>query len=148
MQTKYVLGFLFSLDKKQVALIEKRQPDWQAGFLNGIGGKIEPNELPLDAMIREFKEETGYEFTDWTAFNSLQGYNSGTKSWIVYTFRGFGDVDKVNTTESEIIYVVNVSDIRTLKVINNLQWLIPLALDTDEIFTHTEYNNFFNENQS
>ena len=37
----YVLGFLFSPDCKRVALIIKNRPDWQAGFLNGIGGKID-----------------------------------------------------------------------------------------------------------
>ena len=42
-----------------VALIRKNRPAWQAGKLNGIGGHIEPGEFPIDAMIREFYEETG-----------------------------------------------------------------------------------------
>jgi 8-oxo-dGTP diphosphatase len=45
MQT-YACGFLFSLDRTRVLLIRKRRPAWQAGRLNGVGGKIEPGETP------------------------------------------------------------------------------------------------------
>ncbi len=36
----YVVGFMFTEDEKQVVLIEKKRPEWQAGKLNGVGGKI------------------------------------------------------------------------------------------------------------
>ena len=55
----YVAGFAFSPDGENVALLTKARPEWQAGLMNGIGGKIEPGELPIDAMVREFQEETG-----------------------------------------------------------------------------------------
>ena len=55
--TEYVLGFAFTKDLKQVALIRKKRPEWQAGKLNGIGGKVNINEVPLLAMVREFQEE-------------------------------------------------------------------------------------------
>jgi hypothetical protein len=31
----YVAGFLFSADRKQVVLVEKINPEWQRGRLNG-----------------------------------------------------------------------------------------------------------------
>lgn len=55
----YVVGYAFRSDYGAVALIEKRKPAWQAGKLNGIGGKIEPGESPEAAMSREFLEEAG-----------------------------------------------------------------------------------------
>ena len=58
MQT-YACGFLFSLDRQRVLLIRKRRPAWQAGKLNGLGGKIEPGETPDAAARREVLEETG-----------------------------------------------------------------------------------------
>jgi 8-oxo-dGTP diphosphatase len=57
-KVRYVLGFAFDLQGR-VALIRKNRPDWQKDKWNGIGGKIEVDELPRDAMAREFLEETG-----------------------------------------------------------------------------------------
>jgi hypothetical protein len=50
--TKYVVGLAFD-DEGRVALIEKNRPAWQRGLLNGIGGKIEGDEMPVETMIRE-----------------------------------------------------------------------------------------------
>lgn len=55
---RFVLGFLFSEDGSRVLLVWKNRPAWQNGKLNGVGGKIEPGETPLQAMKREFLEET------------------------------------------------------------------------------------------
>ncbi len=68
---KYVIGFAFHNDS--VLLIEKLKPDWQRGRLNGVGGKIEPNELPLDAMQREFFEECGIitAHTQWEPYAQI-----------------------------------------------------------------------------
>ncbi|WP_164969449.1 hypothetical protein [Halarcobacter ebronensis] len=51
----YVTGFLFTKDFKHVVLIKKLNPEWQRGLFNGVGGKVEENEKPCDAMSREFK---------------------------------------------------------------------------------------------
>lgn len=53
----YTLTFAFH--DKYVLLIRKAKPDWQAGLLNGIGGKVEFGEGILQATRREFYEETG-----------------------------------------------------------------------------------------
>ncbi len=60
---RYVVGFLFDSAFEWVALIRKNRPAWQAGRLNGIGGKLEPGEDSIDAMVREFREETGLHVT-------------------------------------------------------------------------------------
>ena len=47
---EYVLAFIFDTKLNQILLIKKNRPDYQAGLLNGIGGKIEPNETPIKAV--------------------------------------------------------------------------------------------------
>lgn len=57
---KYVLAFIFDNNNfENILLIEKTKPAFLAGKYNGIGGKIEPNEFPIEAVAREVFEETG-----------------------------------------------------------------------------------------
>jgi 8-oxo-dGTP diphosphatase len=135
MKKYYVAGFLFSEDYSKIVLIKKNKPEWQAGFLNGTGGKIElTDDSPLFAMIREFKEETGYEVKTWQEFCKLSG-----KDWEVYFFKAVGDVTKVSTQESEEIVVIPISEYRRYPLIQNLNWLIPMALDEDKIKGQINY---------
>ncbi len=69
---EYVCGFMFSPDKKQVALIRKTKPEWQKDLLNGIGGKIESGESPHEAMVREFYEESGNTYV----WRKLESYST------------------------------------------------------------------------
>lgn len=132
--TKYVLGFMFDPLNKTVVLIRKKRPEWQAGLLNGVGGHIEPGELIDDAMVREFREETGVITApeSWCCFCTMTGAN-----WEVYCLRITTHSIGAVTTTDEAIEVVAVNDVITGRVstIPNLKWLIPLALDND--VTHT-----------
>jgi len=46
---------------RKYVFVVKNRPAWQAGLLNAPGGHIEDGETPLEACIREFKEETGIQ---------------------------------------------------------------------------------------
>ena len=82
----YCLGFAFSLDLKKVLTIRKKRPAWQAGRLNGIGGKQEPGETALQAMKRECLEETGVHIENWEYFATIEG-----PDFTVTCFRAFTD---------------------------------------------------------
>jgi len=126
----YVVGFLFSENEQSVLLIEKQRPDWQKGLWNGIGGHIEPEETPLQAIVREFKEETGIESTPvvWSNFLTCDYGDC-----IVYFFRAFAPyqwlTDAKNMTD-EVVGIWNLKAVHNSSiVISNLKWVIPLALD-------------------
>jgi len=123
----YVAGFYFSEDKARVVLIRKNKPEWQNGFLNAVGGKIEIEETPEQAMTREFKEEAGVTQTNWTRFCEMT-FPYG----VVYFFKSFGDIEKCRSMEDEKIewhYVDGNFNYLAHGPIDNLKWLIPMALD-------------------
>lgn len=126
--TKYVLGFMFDPDREKILLIEKNHPEWQNGQLNGVGGKIEKNESTIIAMHREFKEETGIEdFTiPWTLFCTM----TVPKLAEVYCYKVFSDhvFDAISLT-SEIIHLIDISDIYKYSFVKNVKSLITIALD-------------------
>lgn len=129
----YVTGFMFSKNGGQVALIKKLTPAWQNGLLNGIGGKIEKNELPHQSMAREFEEEAGVitQPDDWTLFCVLTRPNN----YRVHFFFTFSDkVYSTKTIEQEEIIQLR-SDELPRNIIENLRWLIPLALNHSLSFT-------------
>ena len=125
---KYVCGLLFSPDKKHIALIKKKRPIWQYGLYNAIGGKVEGCESVMDAMAREYKEESGIYIDKWEGFTYITG-----EDFEVYFFRSFSDeVFKAKTTTDEMVSVHHISKIMELDMVSNMKWIIPLALDTSK----------------
>lgn len=128
-KVKYVLGFMFSEDKEYVALIKKTKPEWQKGRLNGIGGKVEKDEYGVDAMVREFREETGSltQEHEWKHFATMTN-----SQFIVWCYAAYGDLGLLKTTTEEEIVIGETELLCNENVLSNLHWLIPMALDCDK----------------
>lgn len=138
---EYVLGFAFSRDRKDIALIEKKKPDWQAGKLNGIGGKVEPHDPnPMEAMIREFREETGVITSgdDWDLFAVLSG-----NGYEMYCYRAFNNkMYECNTQEEEVVKRIAVDTALNVKpLVKSCQVLIRMAQDAEFIFSEINHAN-------
>lgn len=129
---EYALGFVFSEDKRRVALIKKNRPEWQKGLLNGIGGHAEEGELPIDTMIREFMEETGCATfpESWSRFATLYG-KIGDGTFIVFCFTGSLQLSRLQSITDEGVEIIELQDVSTqrLNMVENAPWLIFLALD-------------------
>lgn len=61
--TEYVVVDAFPVEPyaQKVLLVHKNRPDYLKGIYNGVGGKIEPGETPVEAAVRELKEEAGLD---------------------------------------------------------------------------------------
>jgi 8-oxo-dGTP diphosphatase len=123
----YVVGFMFNAAHTQVALIRKTKPAWQASKLNGIGGKIEPNEDSEDAMRREFHEETGRMHYGWTSFHSMSA-----PTWRVDCFFCEGNLNALTSPTEERVEIWNIHDLSETATLENIPWLVRLALDSLE----------------
>lgn len=127
---RYVLGFIIDNDFSKVLLIHKLRPAWQNGLINGIGGKVEPGEEWIKAIVRETKEETDLLTTsdDWIEFAVIKN-----EVWEMHVFysvydKRFGALHSM-TDEGCAWY-----EVRSLpaNVILNLRWQIPMAVDFAE----------------
>lgn len=133
--TYYTAGFLFSEDNTKVALIRKLKPNWMIGLLNGIGGKIElQDDSPLAAQIREFKEEAGVVIDNWEEFCKIEG-----EDFWVYFFKANGDLSKLTSVEEEQVEIIEVDKVYTENILDNLTWLIPMALSPEKIYSTVKY---------
>lgn len=123
----YVLGFLFNVFG-DVALIRKNKPEWQKGKYNGVGGKIEEGETPLEAMRREFNEEAGMDIDDWIKVCCLKGWESNDEfiDWELHIFVAIVPILDVKSMTGE--QVISFPHFRLPgNVVPNLKWLIPMA---------------------
>lgn len=132
--TVYVLGFCRDLTTSHVLLIRKRRPDWQAGLLNGVGGRMEESDASAeDAMEREFLEETGVTVpaASWRLFCELSGPTTASKSgapdWMVFCLKASwplrGEVGQPTDEEPVLVPIRHLPD----DTIDNLKWLVPMA---------------------
>lgn len=124
-----VVGFAYC--DGEVLLIEKMRPEWQRGYMNGVGGHIEEGERPCEAMRREFREETAMDTSalQWVERVRLLGCG-----WQVLFFRAWLDRverDSVRMTTDEEPVWVPMNRLWSLPVLPNLRWLVPLCYDPD-----------------
>ena len=127
--TRYVLGFMFNANLDQVLLLRKARPRWQVGRLNGVGGRIEGGERAFDAMVREFREETGIVTVDqnWLMFAEMRRDGQ----FEVECFATVGQVCEARTVTDETLSILCVRDCHALRIdlVDNVPWLIALAID-------------------
>lgn len=134
--TEYVCGL--SMDPSNtILMVRKLKPEWQKGKLNAIGGKIEEGETPLEAMKREWIEETGLiaDVGEWIPYAIVSGVD-----WKVHFFHNrapFSYYDEWENHDDEwkndigetLVPVLYPDDLFQVDMINNLRYLIPLAFE-------------------
>lgn len=132
---RYVVGFLFNEDLSEVLLIRKNKPEWQAGRLNGIGGKVEPGETNHEAMQREANEEAGLntnlQWTDVAVLHFDADADPTVEHCLLHVFAARDNDDEdfhmAKTMTEERIERVLTSYLPS-SVLPNLHWMVPLAL--------------------
>jgi 8-oxo-dGTP diphosphatase len=122
----YVLALLFTADGREVVLVRKTRPAWQAGRVNALGGKMHHGEAVADSARREVREEAGIDVDGWEEF--LVWHDPEYRLRVV---RAFDDAARrARTAEDQEVFLAP-ADALPPNVIANLRWIIPLALDRD-----------------
>ena len=123
MRKHYVLGLVFNSSQDTILLIEKLRPEWQKDCWNGIGGKIEEEEIPLQTMERESVEETGFihSYQHKIIFTCPGG--------TVYVFAAKCSHPRINFNqiEDETLQEFPIDNLPG-GIMANMRWMIPLCL--------------------
>lgn len=125
---KYVVGLVFHEDLSKIAMIRKNRPEWQKGLLNGVGGKIEEGETPLQAIIRETEEEFGIVIDHWDHMIDLQYDHAPCELSIFRTKVCNATYNNITSMTDEEAVSIDIANLDHMNVLNNLQWLIRMAL--------------------
>jgi 8-oxo-dGTP diphosphatase len=122
----YVLALLFTPDRTRVVLMHKTRPAWQAGRVNALGGKVLPGEASTAAAQREVREEAGVDVPNWEEFLVWED-----AVYRMHALRAFDEAaSRARTAEDQEVFLASV-DALPPNLIENLRWLVPLALDRD-----------------
>ena len=122
----YVLALLFTPDRHRVVLVHKTRPAWQAGRINALGGKLDPGESAADAARREVREEAGVDVAAWEEFLVWED-----AQYRMHACRAFDPAaERARTAEDQAVFLADAVALPA-NVIDNLRWLVPLALDRD-----------------
>lgn len=128
--TEYVVGFAH--DKyREIAFIKKTHPDWQAGKLNGVGGKVEENETPMNAMVREFEEETGQYEENWNLVVILEYPDDEVRIYFYECEISPFTMTELKSPNDEQIMVIQANALPFFDHVANLSWIVPLAMYTE-----------------
>lgn len=146
----FVLGFVFSLDLKRILLIRKNRPAAFKDLWNGIGGKVEPGESPINAMVREAREEAGLDVpleypssseafkVDLILQGCIKKHHSDTWQRFatmtndecrIHVYRAFHEnLDEAKQATDEEVRIFDVADLGRLPVVPGVVMLASMAL--------------------
>lgn len=84
------LAYIWDRQRDQVLLIRRntRPDDIHRGKVNGLGGKLEPDESVVDGLRRELREEASIEIDDYQLRGTVTWTNFGPKreQWLGFIF--------------------------------------------------------------
>lgn len=139
MNKNYVVIMLFNKECNKVLLVKRNKKPYKNCW-NGIGGKIEENETPIDAAKRECMEETNISLKNprllvTYVYPESSIINSNTKLNVIYDF-----VEETNIVDNEeghyewknIDFVMDTYN-KEIAGLSNLNQFVKEILDLENI---------------
>jgi len=123
-----VLCYLTKSGKTLMLHRVKKENDIHEGKWNGLGGKMEANESPEEAIIREVFEESGLKISN-PKLKGIITYpqtNNADEEWIVFVFTAnkfSGDL--IESNEGDLEWIKN-SEIKKLHLWKGDYQFLPL----------------------
>lgn len=118
----------FALDENNnILFIRKNRPDWQRGYLNGVGGKINFAETAREAMSREFLEETGIAIDKHSWIYVCELINNNGNGKVSFFTIKVPTIDYKNQTDEQL-ELINYEVMAQFNLLPNIKVLVELSL--------------------
>lgn len=132
-------------------LLLKRSPlkKYAPNKIHPFGGKIDPDENPYEAAIREVKEETGLTIKNLkleALINELKPDNQNPENWLIFHFSAdYDSGELVPTEEGEAVYL-NDEEIVNADLFPSVKSIIKHIINPQDgtVFTTNTYEGFEN----
>ena len=141
----YNLSFVLN-DQKILFLERNKEPN--KSKLNGLGGKLENQELATRSMLRELKEEAGITAIKYRLAGLLRcSSTSPFSDYMIFCYLVTDFEGQIYTkTEEGRLRWVNKSDITTENqlIVDNIAYFLPKILDNTDLLEksfHYDYKN-------
>ena len=146
---KHVLVFLKYKD--EILLLNRNKPFWM-GCWNGVGGKIEKGESPVEAAIRETYEETGIKVDIKNDYYRVAWYVRGDKDSLGGMYVFIHEVDKkIRTPKRSVEGILDYKKIDWILnpmnsgISKNIPVFLPTFLNNEKIDYITIYGDKFDD---
>lgn len=70
---KYTWGLVYCPETNEILLLNREKHPWM-GRWNGVGGKLDKDENPLECIVRETLEETGLHLPQYVPRGAMSWY--------------------------------------------------------------------------
>lgn len=148
---KYTIGFIYCPETNQCLLLNREKSPWK-GRWNGVGGKLDVEEAPLECIIRETKEETGLFLPQYKSRGAFLWDTDKQGSLGMYVFTAQvtkEDIEKYPTPKKfcnegilDWKYIDWIMDKENTGVVNNIQEMFNYLFEATEKDTYfVQYRN-------
>ena len=129
-----VTCFLRRGNKILLLFRNKKEIDINKGKWIGVGGHIESDETPIDAVVREVKEETNYDLVDFNK-KAIIIFNFGQEIEVMHLFVATKFKGKMASecNEGELAWK-NLSDLDNLPMWDGDRVFLPRVLNNSPFF--------------
>jgi len=132
-RTIYLRTLCFIRDGDRILLLRRRKPPNQ-GLYNAPGGKIEPDEDPYEACLREVHEETGLRLHGARLRALLTVITRTTAAqWLLFVFvaaRPPETAGPVATDEGDLVWAP-LAQVLSLPVVSDIPLILPHLFSTE-----------------
>ena len=124
---RYTLCFLTRGD--DVLMLHRQKPPNQ-GLWNGVGGHLEPGESPRACVLREVREETGYQLStvSFAGLLTWDGYEIPPGGLYIFTAQAPAG-EPGPCSEGELAWKPRAWVFSSPRVVSNIHVFGPLVLD-------------------